>query len=155
MRQTVETEMNSQSNVLNELIEITRDGEHFYRHAAAEVQDQRLKAVFHDMAEAKTRVLQALALKVAEEREHPAEGGTFSGALRQLYADTKARLSRDSDAAYVAELESTEDRLLKAFEEALQEAAPEERALLEAEMPTVRACHDRMRELKRSLNQGA
>ena len=147
--------MNSQSNVLNELIEITRDGERFYQHAAAEVQDQRLKAVFHDMAEAKTRILQALALKVAEEREHPAEGGTLSGVLRQLYADTKARLSRDGDAAYVAELESTEDRLLKAFEEALPEAAPEERALLESEMPTIRACHDRMRELKRSLNQGA
>ncbi len=146
--------MNSQSNVLNELIEITRDGEHFYRHAEVEVQAPWLKSVFHDMAETKARLLQALALKVAEEHEHPAEGGTLSGALRQFYADAKARLSRDGDAAYVAELESTEDRLLQAFEEALLEACPEERAVLEAEIPTVRACHERMRELKRSVNQG-
>ena len=84
------------------------------------VHDPRLKAVFHDMALAKTQIIQALALKVAENQEHPAEGGTVSGALRQLYADTRARLASDGDATYVAQLVSAEDRLLHAFEEALE-----------------------------------
>lgn len=144
--------MTSQASVLNELIEITRDGEHFYQHAETAVHDPRLKAVFHDMALAKTQIIQALALKVAENQEHPAEGGTVSGALRQLYADTRARLASDGDATYVAQLESAEDRLLHAFEEALEEADPELRTVLSAELPNVRAGHDRMSELKRTLN---
>lgn len=144
--------MTSQASVLNELIEITRDGEHFYQHAETAVHDPRLKAVFHDMAQAKTQIIQALALKVAENQEHPAEGGTVSGALRQLYADTRARLANDGDATYVAQLESAEDRLLHAFEEALEEADPELRTVLSAELPNVRAGHDRMSELKRTLN---
>ncbi len=144
--------MTSQASVLNELIEITRDGEHFYQHAETAVHDPRLKAVFHDMALAKTQIIQALALKVAENQEHPAEGGTVSGALRQLYADTRARLASDGDATYVAQLESAEDRLLHAFEEALEEADPELRTVLSAELPNVRASHDRMSELKRTLN---
>lgn len=144
--------MTSQASVLNELIEITRDGEHFYQHAETAVHDPRLKAVFHDMALAKTQIIQALALKVAENQEHPAEGGTVSGALRQLYADTRARLANDGDATYVAQLESAEDRLLHAFEEALEEADPELRTVLSAELPNVRAGHDRMSELKRTLN---
>jgi uncharacterized protein (TIGR02284 family) len=144
--------MTSQASVLNELIEITRDGEHFYQHAETAVHDPRLKAVFHDMALAKTQIIQALALKVAENQEHPAEGGTVSGALRQLYADTRARLASDGDATYVAQLEFAEDRLLHAFEEALEEADPELRTVLSAELPNVRAGHDRMSELKRTLN---
>ncbi|MBD9413577.1 PA2169 family four-helix-bundle protein [Pseudomonas sp. PDM16] len=144
--------MTSQASVLNELIEITRDGEHFYQHAETAVHDPRLKAIFHDMALAKTQIIQALALKVAENQEHPAEGGTVSGALRQLYADIWARLASDGDATYVAQLESAEDRLLHAFEEALEEADPELRTVLSAELPNVRASHDRMSELKRTLN---
>lgn len=144
--------MTSQASVLNELIEITRDGEHFYQHAETAVHDPRLKAVFHDMALAKTQIIQALALKVAENQEHPAEGGTVSGALHQLYADTRARLASDGDATYVAQLESAEDRLLHAFEEALEEADPELRTVLSAVLPNVRAGHGRMSELKRTLN---
>ncbi|MDG9925209.1 MULTISPECIES: PA2169 family four-helix-bundle protein [unclassified Pseudomonas] len=144
--------MTSQANVLNQLIEITRDGEHFYRHAEAAVEDQRLKAVFHDMAQAKVGIIQALALKVAENHDYPAESGTLSGSLHRLYAQTRARMASDGEATYVAELESAEDRLLHAFEEALEEADDDLRTVLAPEVPKLRASHERMSELKRTLN---
>lgn len=139
------------TNQLNELIEITRDGQRFYQHAQEEVKDARLKAIFSEMSRAKTDVIQALAVKVAANQEQPSSGTTLIGKLRQVYADTRATLSSDEEGTYVKQLEDTEDRILHAFEDALESADPDVRALLAVEMPKVRNCHDRMRNLKQSL----
>lgn len=136
---------------LNELIEITRDGQRFYQHAQDEVKDVRLKAIFSEMSQAKTDVIQALAVKVAANQELPSSAGTLIGKLRQVYADTRASMSSDEGATYVKQLEDTEDRILHAFEDALESAEPDVRALLAVEMPKVRNCHDRMRSLKQSM----
>lgn len=143
--------MNSKIAQLNELIEITRDGLRFYEHAHDEVKDIRLQALFRDMARAKAQVIDALAIKVAANQSEPASGGTLLGKLRQLYADTRATLSSDEEATYVAQLEEAEDRILHAFEDALESADDDVRVLLAVEMPKVRACHDRMRSLKQSM----
>ncbi len=142
--------MSSATSKLNQLIEITRDGQRFYLHALEEVKSPDLQSLFRDMAQAKTQVIQALAVKVAANHDQPAEGGTLLGKLRQVYADTRASMARDEDATYVAQLEEAEDRILHAFEDALEEAEPDVRALLVAELPKVRACHDRMRSLKQA-----
>lgn len=144
--------MSSKTAQLNELIEITRDGKRFYQHAHEEVQDIRLQALFRDMVRAKTEVIDALTVKVAANQTAPASGGTLMGKLRQVYADTRATLAKDEDATYVAQLEEAEDRILHAFEDALESAEEDVRVLLAVEMPKVRACHDRMRALKQEMN---
>ena len=136
---------------LNELIEITRDGQRFYQHAHDEVKDVRLKVLFRDMSQSKKELISALAIKVSANNEKPADGGTMVGKLRQVYADTKAALVSDEAATYVAQLEEAEDRILHAFEEVLKDADPDVQALLALQMPTVRANHDRMRDLKQSM----
>ena len=136
---------------LNELIEITRDGQRFYQHAHDEVKDVRLKVLFRDMSQSKKELISALAVKVSANNEKPADGGTMVGKLRQVYADTKAALVSDEAATYVAQLEEAEDRILHAFEEVLKDADPDVQALLALQMPTVRANHDRMRDLKQSM----
>lgn len=143
--------MNRTTHQLNELIEITRDGQRFYQHALHEVKDARLQQLFESMARAKTEVIAALSSTVAANHEEPAAGGTLLGKLRQVYADTRASLSHDEGATYVAQLEEAEDRILHAFEDALHDGIPETQALLRAELPKVRACHDQMSELKHSL----
>ncbi|MGE8496870.1 MAG: ferritin-like domain-containing protein [Pseudomonas sp.] len=143
--------MSSKTAQLNELIEIIRDGQRFYEHAHDEVKDVRLQALFRDMSQVKTQVIQALAVKVAANQATPASGGTVVGKLRQVYADARASMSGDEEATYVAQLEEAEDRILHAFEDALESAEPDVRALLAVEMPKVRACHDRMHSLKLSM----
>ena len=68
--------MNKSMNQLNELIEITRDGQRFYQHAAEEVTDVELQHLFRDLAQAKTQIIQALSVKVAASHEQPSQGGT-------------------------------------------------------------------------------
>lgn len=140
--------MNAKTAQLNELIEITRDGQYFYEHAHDEVEDTQLQALFRDMSQAKRQLIQALAMQVAANQETPAAGGTLAGKLRELYADTRAKLSRDQASVYLGQLERVEERILDAFEDALESAEPDVRALLAAQMPKVRACHQQMRSLK-------
>nr|WP_312972255.1 PA2169 family four-helix-bundle protein [Pseudomonas sp.] len=140
--------MSQKTEQLNELIAIIRDGQRFYEHAHDEIKDDRLQALFRDMAQAKHQVIQALSVKVAANHEEPTSSGTLVGKLRQAYADARATLSSDEESTYVAQLENAEDRILEAFEDAMETAQPDVRALLAVEMPKMRACHQRMRELK-------
>ena len=142
--------MSDKTSELNELIEITRDGKVFYEHARDEVKDVQLKSLFTDMAQAKTELIAALQSKVVANHDKPATGGTLAGKARQVYADTKAALSSDEGATYIAQLEEAEDRILHAFEEAMDGHEPDLRAELATQMPKVRACHDRMRDLKKA-----
>lgn len=141
--------MNQNMTQLNELIEITRDGQHFYQHALEEVKSVELQHLFRDMAQAKTHIIQALSVKVAANEKQPAQGGTLAGRLREMYADTKARLG-DTDAVYVDQLDQTEERILAAFEDALTTAEPDVRALLAIELPKIRACRERMHRLNQA-----
>ncbi|WP_252272124.1 PA2169 family four-helix-bundle protein [Pseudomonas subflava] len=142
--------MSRETAQLDELIEITRDGELLYSHAAEAVSDRTLAGIFLQMAEAKRRLVEALSLALAERHEQPPRGGTLIGSLQRLYADARARLADDDGNIYVEQLADVEERLLQAFEEARHEAPAEWQGVLDREMPNVRACHARMLELKGS-----
>ncbi len=143
--------MSFKTEQLNELIAIIRDGQRFYEHAHDEIDSEPLKALFREMAEAKHQIIQALAVKVAANHEAPASSGTMVGKMRQAYADARATLSSDEEATYVAQLEEAEDRILEAFEDALESAQPDVQALLAVEMPKVRECHQRMSALSKKM----
>lgn len=139
--------MSQKTEQLNELIAIIRDGQRFYEHAHDEIGNEQLKALCRDMAQAKHQIIQALSVKVAANHEQPTDSGTLVGKLRQAYADARATLASDEESTYLAQLEEAEDRILEAFEDAMETAQPDVQALLAVEMPKVRACHQRMREL--------
>jgi len=140
--------MSSETARLIELIEITRDGEHFYAHAAAAVKDPSLARLFNEMAQGKRRLIEVLALTFAAHDEEPPRGGTLIGALRRHYSDARASLAGADQSIYVKQLAEAEERLLRAFDEARRDASAELQQLLDRELPQVRACHARMQELK-------
>jgi len=86
----------------------------------------------------------------------PAEHGTMVGAMQQFYGKVRAALG-DTTYGYVAELEESEDRLLKAFQDTLADAdtPPTARAEVQELLPRVRECHDVMRERKHVLKQAS
>lgn len=145
--------MKSSDRQINELIEITRDGQHFYQHVLNEVavEDAQMQQLFRDMLQSKAEVIQILSSWIAEDRAQPALGGTLTGKLREAYADTRARFARNETALYVSQLEAAESRILHAFESALKSTEADVRCLAEAELPRVRACHDLILTLKKSL----
>lgn len=147
--------MSTQSKIqhsLNDLIEIARDGVDFYTEAAQNVKDPELSALFVQMASHKRQIVDGLSTDVAASGGTPAEHGTMVGTMQQLYGKARAAFG-DTSYGYVAELEESEDRLLKAFKDTLNDDDTPAAAKAAAQqfLPRVVECHDIMRNRKQAL----
>lgn len=137
---------------LNDLIEIARDGGDFYTEAAGKVKNSELATLFIQMAKHKRDIVAGLSADVAAAGGKPADHGTLVGTMRQAYGKVRAALG-DTDYAYVAELEDTEDRLLAAFRDTIRDNDTPAAAKTAAEkyMARVIECHGIMRNRKLAL----
>ena len=142
------------TDVLQDLVQIARDSKSFYESAAKEVDDTNLKLDFQRMAEIKGELIAQLSSQISSRGEVPETSGTFAGGLRKGYGEMLAHMRGKKGAAktYTAQLEETEDRLLKHFEQALRDVqSPQIRDVLNAQLPKLRQCHDEMKRLKLKL----
>jgi uncharacterized protein (TIGR02284 family) len=140
------------THTLNDLIEIARDGNEFYLEAAGKVKDTELAALFTRIAEVKAGIVSSLSTTVAAAGGKPAEHGTVVGSMQQFYGKVRATLG-DTQYGYVAELEESEDRLLGAFKDALNDSdlPPAARQEVTRFLPQVKECHDVMRSRKHAM----
>lgn len=143
--------MTKTATTLNGLIEALNDGIDFYDHAARRTTNTHYQDLFLKMGRLKAAIVADLKAEVAQRGESPDQDGTWLGSVRKGYADLKATLSKDADAAYIGSLEEQEDRVLHAFRDALGgEQPPKVRELASRYLPEVQQMHDRMRALKKA-----
>jgi len=137
---------------LNELIAVTRDSARFYGEAANEAQNPRLRDLFKSMADAKNGVVGAMSREVKSEGATPEGEGTFRGSLHRMYGSMRGKIGGD-DYGYVAELEASEDRMLHAFKDVLNDTAapPQVKTVVRNYLPKVQEHHDLMRSRKWSM----
>jgi uncharacterized protein (TIGR02284 family) len=141
--------MKRSADILNELIEIARDGQHFYLEAADRTRHPGVRDMFRAQAAVRDHLIRDLSHHVVAEGDAPSAQTTLLGDARKLYAEILAKLSSNSDAVYVSQLEEMEDRLVSHYKTALKEAGQDEvRRILQSHLPTVLSAHERMRELK-------
>src|SRR5882724_11127481 len=132
--------MNRSSGVLNELIEIARDGEQFYLDAATKAREPRIQEVFNDMARVRRALINDLSIHVSARGDEPSRDRTVLGTSRKLYAEILATVTEDRDAVYIDQLEQMEDRLLQHYEDALKDPpSPAVADILQRHLLTVRA----------------
>ncbi len=140
------------TSLLNDLIEVTRDGQRFYEEAADQVDDDTLRALFLRLVESRRSLIDDLSAHVESLGAAPASGGTVRGTLRTLYGELRAGVAADRSATFVSQLEQAEDRLMHAFEHGLEHDPDHSvRAILARHFPKVRSMHDEMRNLKVNL----
>ena len=145
-----------QIDTINDLIQVTRDSAKFYGDAAKEVESPELKNLFTDMAQSKNGLVGAMSRDVnaAGDGDEAADSGTFRGSLHKFYTDVRSKFG-DTDYAFVSELEQSEDRLLKAFNEVVKDddvPAPVKQTVSQY-LPTIRQHHDLMRDRKWAMKQ--
>jgi uncharacterized protein (TIGR02284 family) len=148
--------MNHSNQLLNDIVAIARDGQSFYQHAATKVNDPELKKLFVRIADIKGEIVMELSGTIKTVGDKPVESGTLYGEISKLYGDLRAKIG-DKDYAFVAQLEASEDRLLKAFDEARSDKDISATALaaLTRLSPEVRQCHEIMRTRKQALKKAA
>lgn len=140
---------NDTLNILHELIEVCRDGQTGYTHAAVLVKDAGLKAFFDEQGIERRRFVQELkaeAKRLGE--EDPDTSGSAAAVLHRIWFETKADIGM-GDESIVGSVERGEDSAKKAYEKALSAPLPETvREIVAAQAQRILSAHDRVRAIR-------
>ena len=136
-------------DILNDLIETSRDGVEGFRKCAEDGHDPQLKEYFQDRANSCEEAVRTLSEEVRKLGGEPDTGGTTKGALHRLWIDFRTALTEKDNLAVLEECERAEDVALEAYQDALKDEIPENlRSLITQQLEGVKRNHDRVRQLR-------
>ena len=136
-------------DVLNDLLENSRDGEYGFTTLAEEVEASALKTVFLDRAAQCREAARELADMVIRYGGKPAEGGTVSGAMHRGWVHVKGAVGANSEQSMLDECERGEDAAVARYREALKNNLPMDvLALVERQAQGAKRNHDQMKMLR-------
>lgn len=139
--------------VLATLTDTLADSVNGYRDAAEHVESAEFRAMFTQLADDRVQALSDLQAEARRMGGSADSDGSTLGQLHQRWLDLKASLTGRDDKAVINEVERGEDYLKEKFEAALgtDSLDPALRAPIERAYESVRQGHDRVRDLKHSL----
>ncbi|GAB7543013.1 PA2169 family four-helix-bundle protein [Cupriavidus sp. CuC1] len=137
-------------SVLNDLIEVSRDGEQGFLKAAEDAQNPELKSLFTSRATEIAASVRELQAQVAALGGKPEEHGSVAGALHRGWVSLRTAVADRNDLAILEETEKGEDVAKKKYADALQETelSFDIRALVERQYQGVLRNHDLIRDLR-------
>ncbi|KAF0121245.1 MAG: NAD-dependent aldehyde dehydrogenase [Methylocystaceae bacterium] len=132
---------------LNELAEISRDGEQGFLAAAEDVENPTLKTVFRTAAARCAEGAKELESKIVSLGGEPSKSGSMPGAMHRAWTNLKAALTSRSEQAVLEEVD--EDAAKDAYQQAIaQPLPPEIRSMVQRQYQGVKENHDRVRSLR-------
>lgn len=139
-------------DILNRLIETSKDGEYGFQSCADHARDLDLKQFFGgratECAQASTELKQVVVALGGE----PDNGGSASGAVHRGWVAIKSTLAGYTDLALLEECERGEDKAVATYRDCLKrELAPDVRALIERQLQGVKQNHDEVRARRDAL----
>lgn len=141
-------------DVLNDLLEITRDGGHGFLACAEEVESASLKQVFVRRAETCRQGEQELLALIRQYGGTPAEGGTAAGALHRGWVHVKGTVGANSELSILESCERGEDAAVAQYRKALKQNLPADvRAAVQRQAEGAQRNHDEIRDLRNAARQ--
>ena len=139
-------------DVLNDLLESSRDGEYGFNACAEHAKSPQLKSVFARHAQECAAAASELEHEIRRLGGEPASGGTVAGALHRGWVSVKSALSIQDDKAVLEECERGEDAAVARYRKALKYTLPLEiQALVERQSRGAQRNHDEIRALRDSF----
>jgi uncharacterized protein (TIGR02284 family) len=136
-------------SVLEDLIEICKDGHKGYQDAASHVKRSELKTYFNEQSLERARFAEELRqelTRLGEPDKKPS--GSASGAMRRAWIDTKVALG-GGDKSILNSLEAGEDSAKDAYQKALSKPLPSPIAeMVRQQAASVHKAHDHVRMLR-------
>jgi len=137
------------TDTLNNLIEVSKDGEYGFRSSAEYLSNSDVKQTFLQRADECRQAavdLQALVVKMGGSAE---DSGSASGAMHRGWVAVKGTLAGHSDKTILEDTERGEDNAMDAYRKALAEDLPADaRSLVERQMEGVKRNHAQVRILR-------
>lgn len=112
-------------DVLNDLLEISRDGEYGFRALADDVKaSSQLKQIFGERAAQCRIAATELMAMISQYGGTPADGGTAGGAVHRGWVHVKAAVGANGEESMLDECERGEDAAVAAYRKALKQNLP-------------------------------
>jgi uncharacterized protein (TIGR02284 family) len=145
--------MKKENTVLNNLIETLKDGQEGFKRAAEGISDPKLKSLFRDYSEQRSRFATALQ---SEARRHgetePETSSSATGALHRGWINLKSAITGGDEHAILAECERGEDSAVEEYNKALDNGlSPSAQELVLRQFAEIKAAHDRIRSLRDAI----
>lgn len=136
-------------SVLEDLVETCRDGQNGFRDSAEHVKDENLKRIFDQASLDRGQFAGELENEIIRHGKHdPDRKGSATASLHRGWINLKASLG-GGDESILSSAEAGEDNAKKHYEEALQKHLPSDlRSIIERQAASVRATHDKVRDLR-------
>ncbi|MBV4492943.1 ferritin-like domain-containing protein [Pseudomonas oryzicola] len=142
-------------DVLNDLIEYSKDGEKGFRESADDVKNPELKAFFVQRAGECANAAGELQSEVRRLGGDPETSTSLSGDLHRGWVNFKSMLTGKSEEAVLNEVERGEDYALKAYKDAREKlvklgrtASDQTYNLVEKQLQGVQRNHDQVKALR-------
>lgn len=135
-------------STLNELIEVSRDGEKGFKAAAEKADDPGLKSLLQDRARSCASATAELQNLVRSLGGKPETSGSVAGAMHRGWVKVRAAVG-DNNIAVLEEVERGEDLAKSAYAKALKADLPAAvRSTIDQQYQGVLRNHDRVRDLR-------
>lgn len=140
---------NNAIEVVENLIEICKDGENGYRDAAEHVKGPALKTFFLQQSLERSKFAGELQAELPNLGEHEKKNsGSTAAALHRAWIDTKAALG-GGDKSILQSVETGEDSAKDAYQKALTGSLPSNVAeIIRRQATSVQSAHDKVRDLR-------
>ena len=142
--------MKKQNDVIDNLIETLKDGQEGFKQAAEGVSDPKLKSLFRDYSQQRSRFASALQSEARRQGEtDPETSSSATGALHRGWINLKSAITGGSEHAILAECERGEDSAVEEYKKALEDGlTPSAQQLVSRQFTEIKAAHDRIRSLR-------
>ncbi|RYZ12821.1 MAG: PA2169 family four-helix-bundle protein [Comamonadaceae bacterium] len=136
-------------DVLNDLIEISRDGEYGFRTCAEEVKSTHIRDTFTQRSADCQRAVGELSALVTRYGGTPADGGTTGGAMHRGWVHVKGAVGANSELSMLEECERGEDAAVAQYRKALKRNLPADvRSLVQTQAQGAQRNHDQIRDMR-------
>lgn len=136
-------------DVLNDLLETSRDGEFGFRTSAEHADSAEVKTLLLRRASDCAAAAAELEQAIRQRGGTPADGGTMVGSMHRGWVAVKTAFSTMDDKAVLQECERGEDSAVASYRKALKRALPADaRALVERQAGGAQRNHDEVKAMR-------
>jgi uncharacterized protein (TIGR02284 family) len=137
-------------SLLNDLIQVCRDGEKGFMDAANQMENASTRAFLSEESRIRGRYADQLRQEVSQLGGKPETEGSTTGTIRRAWMDLKSSFG-GGDKAILASCEASEDITVEAFRKALGRLLPDPiQGVLSQQFEAIERSHERVRALRDS-----
>ena len=144
------------TEVLNDLIEVSKDGEYGFRQCADHAKSPTIKSTLAARATSCASGVTELQQLVRAYGGTPADSGTALGAAHRGWVSVRTALTSKDDLATLEEAERGEDSALKKYREAAGKDLPADvKAVVQRQLQGAQTNHDQIKALRDEVKRAA